>query len=37
MKVGAKREDALFGWISRVHGGTWGSVLDAGTGEHSLS
>lgn len=34
--AGAKREDALFTWISHVHGPKWGSVLDAGTGEHSL-
>ncbi len=31
-----RREDALFSWIERVHGPTWGSVLDAGTGDHSL-
>lgn len=31
-----RREDALFSWIERVHGPQWGSVLDAGTGEHSL-
>ncbi len=32
-----KREDALFAWFERVHGPVWGSVLDAGTGDHSLS
>jgi len=32
-----KREDALFSWFERIHGPTWGSVLDAGTGDHSLS
>ncbi|MBM4368860.1 MAG: class I SAM-dependent methyltransferase [Deltaproteobacteria bacterium] len=32
----APREDALFSWIERVHGKSWGSVLDSGTGEHSL-
>lgn len=31
-----KREDALFSWFERLHGPTWGSVLDAGTGDHSL-
>lgn len=31
------REDALFAWFTRLHGPTWGSVLDAGTGEHSLT
>ena len=30
------REDALFRWFERLHGPHWGSVLDAGTGEHSL-
>ncbi len=32
----ARRDDALFSWIERVHGPNWGSVLDAGTGQHSL-
>jgi hypothetical protein len=32
-----KREDALFTWIEKVNGSTWGDVLDAGTGDHSLS
>ena len=32
-----RREDALFQWFERLHGPNWGSVLDAGTGEHSLS
>ena len=31
------RKDALFEWIERVHGRVWGDVLDAGTGQHSLS
>ena len=31
------RVDALFQWIERVNGPTWGHVLDAGTGAHSLS
>ena len=30
------REDALFSWFDALHGPTWGSVLDAGTGDHSL-
>ncbi len=30
------REDALFSWFNALHGPTWGSVLDAGTGDHSL-
>ncbi len=33
---GVRREDALFSWLEGVHGPTWGSVLDAGTGDHSL-
>lgn len=36
VKPTVKREDALFSWIARVHGDKWGSVLDSGTGEHSL-
>jgi hypothetical protein len=31
-----RREDALFAWFETLHGPDWGSVLDAGTGEHSL-
>jgi hypothetical protein len=31
-----KRADALFRWFERYHGPTWGDVLDAGTGAHSL-
>lgn len=30
------RVDALFQWIEHVNGPTWGDVLDAGTGAHSL-
>lgn len=32
-----KRADALFDWIAHVNGPSWGDVLDAGTGDHSLS
>lgn len=32
-----RREDALFAWFERLHGPSWGSVLDAGTGDHSLT
>lgn len=32
-----RREDALFSWFERLNGPVWGDVLDAGTGEHSLS
>ncbi|MEN9785213.1 MAG: hypothetical protein RLZZ299_477 [Pseudomonadota bacterium] len=32
-----RREDALFTYIERANGPAWGSVLDAGTGDHSLS
>lgn len=32
-----KRADALFSWIAKVNGPRWGDVLDAGTGDHSLS
>jgi hypothetical protein len=31
-----RREDALFAWFEKLHGPAWGSVLDSGTGEHSL-
>jgi hypothetical protein len=31
-----RREDALFSWFEALHGPAWGSVLDAGTGDHSL-
>ncbi|MSQ00389.1 MAG: class I SAM-dependent methyltransferase [Myxococcales bacterium] len=30
------REDALFSWFEGLHGAHWGSVLDAGSGDHSL-
>lgn len=29
--------DSLFRWFEKLHGPTWGNVLDAGTGDHSLS
>ncbi len=32
-----RREDALFAWFEKLHGPTWGSVLDSGTGDHSLA
>jgi hypothetical protein len=32
-----RREDALFSWFEKLHGPRWGSVLDAGTGDHSLA
>ncbi len=32
-----RREDALFAWFEKLHGPEWGSVLDAGTGDHSLT
>jgi len=31
-----RREDALFSWFEKLHGPEWGSVLDSGTGDHSL-
>ncbi len=31
-----KRADALFDFIARANGPSWGDVLDSGTGEHSL-
>lgn len=31
------RKDQLFEWFERIQGERWGEVLDAGTGQHSLS